>query len=85
MYCEWKKENNTDVEPVNSSYYHHVFNNNFNVGFNPPKSDICNYCNKIKIELQSMSDEKDTEHFKLINRGKIIHEKCATAAQQLVS
>jgi hypothetical protein len=53
------------------------------VGFNPPNNNICNYCGKMKVELLSLSVENDSEHIKVINRGKLLHEKCAKAAQQL--
>jgi hypothetical protein len=61
------KENNEDVGPVASLYYH-IINNNFNVQFDPPESDTCNYYDKVKAELQRLSAERNNKFIKVINR-----------------
>ena len=50
---------------VKSSFYRHVFNNFFNIGFHVPKTDRCDRCEEMKVKEQEklvISDEEKKNH-----------------------
>ena len=50
---------------VKSSYYRHVFNTEFNIGFHVPKTDRCEKCEEIKVkknEKLPVSEEEEKAH-----------------------
>ncbi|GBM54193.1 hypothetical protein AVEN_11259-1 [Araneus ventricosus] len=54
MYLEWLRENHPGAEPVTMYYYRDVFNSEFNIGFEPPGSDTCNFCDKTDISITNL-------------------------------
>ena len=62
LYKKWMEENHADTPAAQKWFYGNVFHSEFNVGFKPPKSDRCNLCDKIKIELTSLLETAGKEH-----------------------
>ena len=54
LYLDWLKDNNSNIEPVTNHYYRDVFNE-FNIGFEPPRSDTCNYCDQVNNEIRALN------------------------------
>ena len=42
--------------PVKESYFRHIFNSNYNVGFGTPRTDVCSTCLSLN---EKMKNEKD--------------------------
>lgn len=55
MYIQWLNVNYPDHIPVSEYTYRHIFNYEFNIGFNKPKKDLCDRC---KAHSFKTSDEK---------------------------
>lgn len=49
-YKNFMKDKNREGDVVSKDYYERVFNSKFNIGFEPPKSDMCNLCDKLAME-----------------------------------
>lgn len=52
MYRDWIKKNNNKDKEVKQWLYEWIFDHEFNIGFEPPKSDSCNVCDRVNTELE---------------------------------
>lgn len=86
LYNEWLTENYPGYSPVNQHYYRDTFNMQFNIGFEPPKSDTCNYCDKVDIKIKSsqMHDSENVAEIENLKQEKELHLTRAKAAQSLL-
>ncbi|KAJ9581236.1 hypothetical protein L9F63_023583 [Diploptera punctata] len=83
IYCDWLIEHYNDALPVSESFYRHIFNSQFNLGFAPPMSETCNFCDWTKQELQTLSEDTDMEQISRLKAEKMLHERRAKMAQTL--
>lgn len=84
LYQDWMLENHQGIEVVSSRYYRDVFNRDFNIGFEPPKSDTCNYCDKVNIEMRGLSAESDNDRLNDLKTQKNEHLDHAKIAHNLL-
>lgn len=73
--CKMYNEGVTDEQfKVKESYFRHVFNTNFNIGFSAPSVDECSSCLELKqrIDIEKNEAEKSQLTFKLL-----LHQKQA--------
>uniref|UniRef100_A0A6P7F869 Uncharacterized protein LOC114325933 n=1 Tax=Diabrotica virgifera virgifera TaxID=50390 RepID=A0A6P7F869_DIAVI len=81
LYCEWMTENHPLIDPVSSRFYRDTFNKKFNIGFNPPKSDTCNFCDKTDIMELSNCDDLQRNQLQV---AKELHLRRAKAVQKIL-
>lgn len=64
LYEEWCSKNNTTK--CTKSFYEHIFNTEFNIGFHKPKSDVCEKCTQLKAfeEGKHQLSQEEVEIFK---------------------
>lgn len=55
IYSDW-----TELSGVKSSYFRHVFNTAFNLGFGSPASDQCSMCLSFKERIRNEQGRFDT-------------------------
>ena len=84
LYEEWMLANHRDSEPVSKDYYRRVFCKDFNLGFEPPKSDSCNDCDRMKQELKALHSVRDSDKIKKLNLDKELHLRRAKVPQQMM-
>lgn len=84
LYEEWLKNNYPSKNPVKLSFYRNYFNCNFNIGFQHPKSDTCNFCDKINAELYNLKQNGETDKIANVENQKKLHEIRAKSAQSLL-
>jgi hypothetical protein len=61
LHKEYNKqciENNKPDVQVKESYFRHIFNTRFNIGFESPKSDTCSKCTELKERLKLEKNEE---------------------------
>lgn len=56
MWRMYLKEN--EILPVKHSYFRHVFNTNYNLGFGSPRTDVCSACLQLTEKIKSCHDEE---------------------------
>ena len=59
---------------VKPSFYRHIFNTSFNIGFHVPKTDRCDRCEEIKIkehEKMPITEKERRDH-----DAHILRKKC---------
>ena len=84
LYCDWLIEYYPDEQSVKESFYRHIFNTKFNLGFTPPMSDTCNYCDKVKYQIQNLDEVRDVEQINKLIVEKELHNKTANMAHTLI-
>ena len=80
-YEEWMSANHPEVEKVTQRYYHKTFSNEFNIGFQPPRSDTCSTCDKLTTSIQLATTEADKQ---LLQDQLKHHKDKASQGQQLM-
>lgn len=59
MYNLYKEHcQNINEIPVNETNYRRNFNNNFNLHFHSPSSDICAKCDYFKLKISALQDDE---------------------------
>ena len=49
----------SDIQPiVTEHFYHDIFVNEFNIHFGFPRSDTCDTCDALKLQIQATEDEE---------------------------
>jgi hypothetical protein len=81
LYSEWMSEKHPEIEKVSPHYYRDIFNQNFNIGFEPPKSDTCAFCDRIENDIKLCTD--DTRKREL-NVQKEVHLRRSMAVHKLL-
>ena len=81
LYQDYMSETHPDVIPVSKSKYTNIFNEEFNIGFAPSKTDTCNTCDCLQANIKHydsnpnpsvpLHELKETleQHEKLANEG----------------
>ena len=84
LYQDYMSENHPEITPVSQQKYRQIFNEEFNIGFAPNKSDTCNTCDCLKANIQHydsnpnptvpLQELKDTlaEHDALAKKGQAL-------------
>lgn len=80
-YEEWMSANHPEIEKVTQSYYHSTFTNEFNIGFQPPRSDTCSTCDKLITSISSATSETDKQRLQVQLKH---HKDKASQGQQLM-
>lgn len=91
-YCEWVDEKRTDLmqrnphdnilhhlKAVSNDKYRRIFCLEFNIGFKLPRSDTCQTCDKLKIDLDS--NKHDAELTRKLKTEQECHHNMADAMQ----
>lgn len=78
MYCNQVTDPNLQVK---RSYFRHVFNTNFNIGFKAPATDVCSTCSMFK---ESYKVEKSTDRKNDLMRRFTVHKRRAKAFFKLL-
>ena len=53
----------SDIQPiVTEHFYHDIFVNEFNIHFGFPRSDTCDTCDALKLQIQATEDEEKLRH-----------------------
>ena len=86
LYQDYMAENHPDVECVSESKYRKIFNEEFNIGFAPTKTDTCNTCDL----LESNIEHYDTNPSPTVSREELKttlaeHKAMAEKGQKLLS
>lgn len=50
-------QNDNKEQPVKKSYFRHIFNTQYNLGFGTPRTDVCSTCLQLTEKIKSCSDE----------------------------
>jgi len=86
LYVNQCKEN--EIEPALASYYRHIFDTEFNLGFHKPKKDYCTFCHKYdnssEAEKTLLQAEYDAHQIRK-NQARSAKEAYKVEAQQDVS
>ena len=70
---------------VKPSFYQHIFNTSFNIGFHIPKTDRCDRCEEIKIkEQQKRKEETMTLKEKEFMRPEMNKDKVSCKGNKLM-
>lgn len=65
-YLTWMDEHYPDEEKVKEQFYRTVFTRDYNIVFEPPKTDVCTTCEKLATEIKNKEQEGiDVGHLKL--------------------
>lgn len=56
MWTMYQIDNNE--QPVKKSYFRHIFNTQYNLGFGTPRTDVCSTCLQLTEKIKRCSDEK---------------------------
>lgn len=65
MYVEFCAEENIPEENIAKAWlYRHIFNTEFNLGFNPPANDTCDDCDAFVIKYKNATDESEKNNIK---------------------
>lgn len=78
MYCD---ENTDSSLHVKGSYFRHVFNNNFNIGFKALATDICSTCQMLKEKIKF---ENDPNKKRALMIQLTLHKRRAKASYNLL-
>lgn len=73
IYCDHITDPNLLVK---RSYFRFVFNNNFNIGFKAPATDVCSICTMFK---ESIKFEKDVDQKQVSMNQLTVHKRRAKA------
>lgn len=68
--------------PVNEPIYRQTFNNNFNLHFHSPQSDICAKCDSLKLKILA-SQDNEQEKLQLTMPHELHLRKAETARNSL--
>lgn len=80
-YEEWMSANHPETEKVTQSYYHKTFTKEFNIGFQPPRSDTCSTCDRLTTSINSATNETEKQ---LLENQRKQHKEKASQGQQLM-
>ena len=85
LYKEWIDEKYPGSEPVSKHFYRDTFNS-FNIGFELPGSDTCNFCDKIDTSIWNLkkNDKQISDDMKKLQEEKEIRLKEAKVPQVLI-
>lgn len=81
LYTDQCKENGTD--PVKESFYRHIFVTQYNLSFKTPRTDTCNKCDSLEMQIKFGTSEETIEQSKnekeqhLISAEEARSAKCA--------
>ena len=56
-YKEWLHQAKPGQEPVNLRFYRTVFSEEYNIGFEPPKKDVCTTCGRLETLISRKNEE----------------------------
>ena len=84
LYEEWMLANHPNSEPVSKDFYRRVFSKDFNLGFEPPKADSCNECDKMKNDLKSLHPVRDADSIRTLKVEKEVHLRRAKVPHQMI-
>lgn len=74
LYREWCKENSLKSESYD--FYLHVFKDRFNLKFNRPKKDVCDYCTSFKNMPEYLKSQEEiqkyTDHLEEKDRVRVL-------------
>jgi len=85
LYKEWLEKDHPDKKPVSEWYYRKVFCEDFDLGFEPPRSDTCNFCDKLDNEMRTLDKENDEAKFRDLELKKMWHKRRAKSAQDTLA
>ena len=52
-YCDWLHEKyGVDEDAVSDRYYEHVFTTSYNIVTRPPKKDMCDQCESLRLQIK---------------------------------
>jgi hypothetical protein len=66
LYTEWLQNKSPSRTPVKQSFYRTFLNSNCNIGFEPPRSDTCNFCDRTNIKISNLKIQNN--EIELINK-----------------
>ena len=72
LYLDWLRIN-SDNQPVSNHYYRDIFNNEFNVGIEPPHSDTCDTCDLYNNTIKCLNPETDADQITRLKELKNAH------------
>nr|XP_037875673.1 uncharacterized protein LOC119630407 [Bombyx mori] len=65
LYVEFCAEQNLPKENIAKAWlYRHIFNTEYNLGFNPPANDTCDDCDAFVIKLKNTTNETERDNIK---------------------
>ena len=86
MYRDWIKKNNNKDKEVKQWLYEWIFDHEFNIGFEPPKSDSCNVCDRVNTELEGLDNDNSDDEDKIreLKEELAVHKGRANTGQKLL-
>ena len=85
MYKQWLvREGHRSDMAVSFWKFEDIFDKQFNIGFAPPKTDSCNTCDKLDIEIQACDPRSDDTRLRALVVEKTVHKTKANVAQKIL-
>lgn len=84
MYKDWLVKENKGIENLVKEWKYVQLVNEYNIGFEPPQSDSCNFCDEIDLKVQALHTENDEDEIQRLKIAKTVHTRRASAAQKLL-
>ncbi|XP_047494539.1 tigger transposable element-derived protein 1-like isoform X2 [Penaeus chinensis] len=84
MYKDWLVKENKGIENLVKEWKYVQLVNEYNIGFEPPQSDSCNFCDEIDLKVQALHTENDVDEIQRLKIAKTVHTRKASAAQKLL-
>ena len=81
-YLEYLKSEKKEQLKVSHAIFSMIFKTEFNIGVEPPKSNTCNFCDSVDLQLKSLNENKDIEKIRDLTHGKQIHLRSAKTSQK---
>ena len=87
LYQDYATENYPDLEPVSESKYRKIFNEEYNIGFAPPKTDTCNTCDLIQANIDNFDESNPSPRVSKVELETTLaeHKSLAEKGQRILA
>ncbi|XP_076035920.1 uncharacterized protein LOC143021926 isoform X2 [Oratosquilla oratoria] len=84
LYKRWMVSENKGQENIVKEWKYCELVNEYNISFEPPKSDSCNVCDEIDLKVASLDSKNEEDEIHRLKVAKLVHMTKANEAQNLL-